>query len=99
MSLDRFWDVIDAQLEKLKTAKTVDEVLRICPAVSDLTDANAQGFFGGGGGDGTVEDSLALAGWTHVWREAHYFWCMRSPDGTEYLTYVEGDLYRGDAKS
>lgn len=94
MNLDGFWEAIDAQLEALTTADTVDDIVRICPVITDITAPDASGFFAGSGGDGSVEAALETAGWRHVWREAHYHWCMFK--GTEYVTYVEGDLYRGN---
>ena len=89
-NLDAFWAEIDDQLQQLTTARTVDDVLRICPERS-----SGDGFFAGGGGDETVIDALTAAGWTTVWHEAWYFWCAQSPTG-DLLTYVEGDLYRGN---
>lgn len=93
MSLDDFWAAIDAQLEQLKTAQTADDVMRICPTVPGLS--SSEGFFGGSGGDGSVEEALEAAGWTHVRRDAHYYWCMRAPNGDK-ITYIEGDLERGN---
>lgn len=92
MSLDSFWKIIDEQIRRLRTASTVDEVLAICPEVS-----SGDGFFAGGGGDETVYAALVDAGWSTVWYDAIYFWCMKSPSG-EPLTYVEGDLYRGNQR-
>jgi hypothetical protein len=91
--LDGFWAEIDRQLAELRTAKTADDVIRICPAVPGTS--AGEGFFAGSGGDGQVIDALYAAGWTVTWREAHYYWVMRAPNG-DLLTYVEGDLYRGD---
>lgn len=91
MSSD-FWAAIEAQCAELRTAKTADQVIEILnrygpPSVGDA-------FFAGSGGDTRVEECLDAAGWTYVWREAHYHWAMRAPDGS-LLTYVEGDVYRG----
>jgi hypothetical protein len=85
---NEFWAKIEAQLEQLKTAKTADDVLRILPGRSP-----GEGFFEGGGGDDGVDESLYEAGWQYVWSEANYYWCMKSPDGTSFITYVEGDIY------
>jgi hypothetical protein len=88
---DDFWKTIGEQLDALTTAGTVGEVLAILPA----QDNGADGFFEGGGGDGRVDEALRTAGWrTVVWR-ASYYWVMESLDG-ELLTYVEGDVYRGN---
>ena len=86
-----FWGAIEAQLEALKSAKSADDVLRICPGTSERA-----GFFGGSGGDSSVWSSLCIADWRMVWQEASYHWCMRAPNG-DCVTYVEGDLYRGDS--
>lgn len=91
-----FWKVIDEQLEALKTAGTADDVLAILttePCVSA-----GDGFFAGGGGDYTPRDSLYQAGWTTIWTEAPYYYALRAPDGSA-ITYVEGDIYRGDIKA
>jgi len=86
-----FWEAIDHQLADLRTARTAD-------AVFNILDGGTQpgaAFFAGGGGDGSVEGSLVDAGWSHVWRQAHYYWCMVAPNG-DVITYVEGDVYRGN---
>jgi len=95
MSTDPFWQHIDQQLSDLRSAKTADDVFRICPTVPDLAASNAQGFFGGGGGDGTVLDALLDSGWTPVCIDAWYYWVLLAPNGDQ-VTYVEGDIYRGD---
>lgn len=87
-----FWARIDAQIESLKTAKSPDDVIRILGGSEEASSGDA--FFGGSGGDQSVEGALAEAGWSHVWREAHYYWAMRAPNG-DGITYVEGDIYRG----
>lgn len=86
-----FWDEIDRQIEALKTARSADEVFKICPS----SYAGNDGFFAGSGGDATVAGSLREAGWKTVWREASYHWCMRAPNG-DHVTYIEGDLRRGN---
>lgn len=88
-----FWEDIDTKLELLRSATTVDEVLAILPPEPGLS--SGHGWFGGGGGDGRVEDSLWDAGWRSVIWEASYYWCMAAPNG-DLLSYVEGDLYRGN---
>ena len=92
-ALDAFWAEIDRQLLELKSAKSADDVLRICPAVPGVS--SGEGFFAGSGGDGAVSSSLLVAGWQMVSYDAHYYWCMRAPNGDK-VTYVEGDLYRGN---
>jgi hypothetical protein len=88
-----FWAQIDTQLAELRFAQTADEVIAILDGDSPLADGDA--FFDGGGGDGTVMDSLIFAGWSIAWADADYYWCMIAPDGSA-ITYVEGDVYRGD---
>lgn len=90
---DAFWAAIAAQLEELRTAQTADDVVRILASPGCVGD----GFFGGSGGDDSVEDALSAAGWHHTWRNAHYYWVMRAPNGDK-ITYVEGDIFKGDQK-
>lgn len=90
-----FWEAIDAQLDLLRRKGTTAQVVcQILPAVPGLS--SGDGFFGGSGGDAQVSEVLAENGWTYVWAKAHYHWCMQAPDGSR-ITYVEGDLYQGDA--
>jgi hypothetical protein len=99
MSLDAFWDVIAQQLAELRTARTADDVIRILGHDRNPHGENAagDGFFAGSGGDESVFEALAYhAGWTVVWYTAHYHYALRSPDGADVITYVEGDIYRGD---
>ncbi|WP_434122464.1 hypothetical protein [Paenarthrobacter nitroguajacolicus] len=49
-----------------------------------------------GGADETLGDSLSKAGWHIDWREGDYLWLGTSKTG-ELISYVEGDLYRGNA--
>ena len=92
MNLSGFWAQIDAQLEDLSSARNADDVIRILGGKASAGDA----FFAGSGGDGSVYESLSAAGWSVVWFEAGYHWCMQAPDGSR-VTYVEGDIYRGGA--
>lgn len=103
--MEEFWAVIRQQITELTGAKTADDVVRILavdrnPNLLDNPEwANAAGdaFFAGSGGDDTVEDALYDAGWRELWRQAHYYWAMQAPDGS-VITYVEGDVYRGDRR-
>jgi hypothetical protein len=88
-----FWDMIDKQLTDLRTARTADDVIRILGGVEQASSGDA--FFAGSGGDGTVYESLIDAGWRVVWAEASYYWVAEAPNGDK-VTYVEGDIYRGD---
>jgi len=93
--MDDFWRAIDAQLAELTTAGSADDVINIlnryCPPSS------GEAFFAGSGGDETVYDALHKAGWTILWFEAPYYWCMEAPDGSK-ISYVEGDVYRGNRR-
>jgi hypothetical protein len=101
MSHDTFWATIDKQLEEASTAATAEDVLRIFATAGnpygDPHISGAPGFFAGGGGDGSLRNALANAGWRTVWAEASYHWAMRAPDGTG-ITYIEGDLYPGTGR-
>lgn len=87
--------------EKPQTFDEVKAILDFMPgsAPMDGEDSMVAGdaFFGGSGGDNALDDALADAGWRYVWSEADYWWAMRSTIG-EILTYVEGDVYRGDTQ-
>lgn len=96
MSLENtFWQHVDAQLAAISALPKEAGV----DAVIDLLDPPSSGdaFFAGSGGDDSLMEALETAGWHVVWAEAHYFYVMRAPNG-DLLTYVEGDVYRGDAR-
>lgn len=107
MSTDPFWVAVKAQLTELASAKSADEVVRILSPERnpyrldnpdwDGMDGGAQGFFAGSGGDDTVWEALDKAGWEQTWGTLIYF-AMRAPDGS-FITYCEGDIYRGDQRS
>lgn len=91
-----FWQVIDEQIERLRTATTADEVIAIIgPGEPGVGVGDA--FFAGGGGDVLPNTPLRSAGWRCVWAEAEYFWVMQAPDGSA-ITYIEGDIYKGDRR-
>lgn len=97
-----FWAVIADQLNDLKSAKNADDVIRILshernPHGPEWDGADGDGFFAGSGGDGTVQEVLRSAGWTVTWSRAWYWYVMQAPDGSS-ITYVEGDIYRGDKR-
>lgn len=103
--MDTFWTAIQAQLTELASAANADDVLRILsddrnpdPNASWMRSGNAQGFFAGSGGDDTVWEALREAGWRIIWSEASYFYVAEAPDGST-VTYIEGDIYRGDHRS
>ncbi|MFD4646342.1 hypothetical protein ACFRJ3_34955 [Streptomyces sp. NPDC056696] len=91
--LGNFWEMIDAQLKELESAKSADDVMRILGNEPGAGEA----FFSGSGGDKGIDDSLRKAGWRYVWSEANYHFAMKAPDGSS-ITYVEGDIYRGSER-
>ncbi|MFJ3634611.1 hypothetical protein [Streptomyces sp. NPDC090112] len=100
---DNFWAVIRAQLRELKSAQSADDVIGILahdrnPYGPNWDGADGDAFFAGSGGDYSVWDSLDDAGWTQIWAEWHGYYAMRAPDGS-VITYVEGDIYRGDRRA
>lgn len=102
---DTFWATVKTQLAELQSAQSADDVIRTLGPDRhpngpefDGMDTAAEGFFAGSGGDDTVWDALRAAGWAQVWAEAAYFYVMRAPDGS-MITYIEGDIYRGDRRS
>lgn len=88
--MDGFWGHIDAQLAKLRTAGTADDVIRLLDPPS-----SGDAFFAGSGGDDSLMEALEAAGWVVTWAEASYYYVMKAPNG-DLITYVEGDVYRGD---
>ena len=102
---DDFWTKVAAQLKELESATSADDVARILSPERnpygpewDGAAGGTIGFFAGSGGDDTVEDALDRAGWRYVWSEASYHYCMKAPDGSSSITYVEGDIYAGDQR-
>lgn len=93
--MDAFWAHIERQLLLLKTAKNAEDVITVLGGRMEASSGDA--FFAGGGGDESVAGALAWAGWSDVWYEADYHWCMRAPDGS-LITYAEGDVFRGNQK-
>ena len=106
MDSAEFWAVIQQQLRELRGACNADDVIRILsrernpyeqmPGHEGMVDGD--GFFAGSGSDPSVYEVLTgAAGWQPVWYEADYYWCLRS--GGSFITYVEGDVYRGDRRT
>jgi hypothetical protein len=96
---DSFWDNVDRCARGLRSATSVDGAIAILNDhfITESADSAADAFFGGSGGDDQVMDMLSDAGWTIVWSEAVYFFVARDPHG-DLLTYIEGDVYRGDRR-
>lgn len=93
--MDTFWTEVGTCLDELETASTADAVIdglnaHFSPSCGDA-------FIGGSGGDRQLLDSLRVAGWKIIWSEAPYYYLVRNASG-ELLTYIEGDVYRGDRR-
>lgn len=95
-----FWETMKEQIRELESAKTADDVIRILDPAKDPLNGSTAGdaWFGGSGGDDSVYGALRAAGWRTVWCEAAYYYCVEAPNG-DRITYVEGDIYRGDSRS
>lgn len=98
--MSTFWATADTCLDELENAKTADAVIDTLNKhfpPGESMDANASAFFPASGGDRQLMDSLFVAGWTLAWSQAPYFYVVRNGNG-ELLTYIEGDVYRGDRR-
>ena len=95
MSTDTFWTNVDQCLDLLEWAQTADAVISILNEHFLVSAGDA--FFGGSGGDRSLLSSLEKAGWRTIWTEAHYYYVAQN-DAGEVITYIEGDVYRGDRR-
>lgn len=91
-----FWEEIEAQLAQIRRARTVDDVIAALGGSEAASVGDA--FFGGSGGDETLFGALIDAGWRVRSIESDYYFVATSPGG-EALTYIEGDVYRGNRTS
>ncbi len=91
MALGSYWAAIDAAKVILAKAASVDDVMAVCGSEPGVSVGD--GWWGGDGDE--LLDVLFAAGWSSVTIKAGYYWCLRAPDGS-LLSYVEGDLYRGN---
>lgn len=104
-----FWQQIDHQLKRIgeqapNTFAGVQQVLHD-PDYSDiLAEVHRNGlrhfdidsaFFAGSGGEASLAAALRQAGWQTVAVRAEYYYTMTHPRTNEFLTYIEGDLVRG----
>ncbi|MER6382110.1 hypothetical protein ACWDBD_38800 [Streptomyces sp. NPDC001118] len=89
-----FWKMIDAQLKLLESAKSADDVIRI---LGTTEPSAGEAHFEGSGGDKTIYGALLTAGWSFLWSEWEHHYAMKAPDGSA-ITYVEGDVYRGNRR-
>ncbi|SIH34286.1 Uncharacterised protein [Mycobacteroides abscessus subsp. abscessus] len=94
--MDPFWLNVNAALDKLQKCRTVDEALSVLNEHFDTQGCDA--FFAGGSGDRTVWETLTEAGWQIIWSEADYFYVIEDLEGN-VMTYIEGDVCRGDQRS
>lgn len=91
-----FWKNVDECLDALEGASTATAVIETLNAHFEDKSAG-DAFFGGSGGDRQLWDSLGRAGWKKTWSRAPYYYVAENPSG-ELLTYIEGDVYRGDCR-
>ena len=92
--MDAYWKLYQLTLDRIEEHKpqTFDGVKAILDQFKPPSSGEA--FFPGGA-DETLGDSLSKAGWHIEWREGDYLWLGTSKMG-EQISYVEGDLYRGN---
>lgn len=108
-----FWAQINHQLSPITNAQasTFDEIRTVLldPVYDEVTanvhrnferkfDADSA-FFAGSGGEATLAGALRAAGWKVTEDEASYYYAMVHVDTGEKLTYIEGDVVRGDQLS
>jgi hypothetical protein len=90
------WDMVNAQVDELKSAKSADDVMRILSRERNgqWHAGSGEGFFAGSGGDRSVLGALYAAGWQMAWSESPIYYVLRAPNG-DLITYCEGDVDRG----
>lgn len=105
-----FWAQIAHQLERIRRteASTFDEVRSILldPIYDEIVaDVNKNwerrfdtdsAFFAGSGGEHSLYSALVAAGWSTIWARASYHYAMVHDRTGEKLTYIEGDVERGE---
>lgn len=95
MSLNDFWRNVDECVAAVRTAPTVEAVIDVLNA--HFSPSAGDAFYGGSGGTDLYAVIADAPGWSIVWSEADYFFVARDAQGG-LLTYVEGDVYRGDQR-
>ena len=98
--IQAFWESIGNALDEIEKASSVDQVIDVLDRyfAEDWSHASAgDAYFPGSGGDRQLNEALRNAGWTIVWAEAPYYYVARARSG-QLLTYIEGDVYRGDRR-
>lgn len=86
------FDAVRTILLDLTYDQIVIEVHRNGPRPFDIDSA----FFAGSGGDTSLASALFAAGWRTTAADASYYYAMTHPQTGEALTYIEGDVVRGD---
>lgn len=95
-----FWESVESSLDEIAKATDIDQVVDVLNRyfAEDWSHSCAgDAFFPGSGGDRQLKEALQTAGWTIVWAEAPYYYVARARSG-QLLTYIEGDVYRGDRR-
>jgi len=112
MDNNTFWEAVADCGRRIRKTRTVDEAITALQecfpnpnfpnhpdnAAEPYADPGADAFFPGGGGDDGFYDMLDDAGWKIVWADADYFFVAHDHHG-QPLTYIEGDVYRGDRRN
>lgn len=97
-----FWSAIDSILDRIEAERpdTFDAVRDILDHPEQRAYAGVYtedaSFFGGSGGDRSLWSALSAAGWRSVWWEASYYYAATHPATGDVLTYIEGDVFRGN---
>lgn len=96
MERDPFWKFVNDGLYAIRNRPVVDynglrEVFGKGLQPEVLADAEV--FFPGSGGDDQLIHAIEDTGWSITEMEASYHWRARSPDGSQTIEYVEGDVY------
>lgn len=95
--LDAYWNNYERCFDKIRDhGHTVEDVIRILNEHWDISSGDA---FTPSGGDRTLAGVLAWErdDWYFVWAEDDYYCCLADSQGNR-LTYVEGDVYRGNTR-
>jgi hypothetical protein len=92
--MDNYWLHYANTLSRIEKEEpeTFDELKAILDTF--MPPSSGEAFFPDGA-DETLAGTLSEAGWTIHYRES-YFWTAKHDTSGEWITYVEGDLYRGD---
>ena len=93
--IDEYWAAVDAALTEVRQATTVDEVIDALNRHHQKSSGDA--FFAGDYDDMYCALMFDAPRWGLVWSEAAYYWCARDSQGNT-LSYVEGDVYRGNVR-